>query len=200
MFQQSFNAGHEVTHLGRRNPGQESLPEIYKDVIETDYESLLAEPSIEAIYNPLPNHLHVPYSIAALQSGKHVLCEKPVALNIEELSQLERVANKSKLYFLEAFMVRYHPQWKWLQELDIGNIQTAHFIFSYPQQPEGNYRNISSLGGGPLYDIGCYAILAGCLLFDGTPEVVSACAKMNDNFDVEKQVDAVLKLAKWRGS
>ena len=124
-----IDAGHEVTHLGRRNPGQESLPEIYQDVIETDYESLLAEPSIEAIYNPLPNHLHVPYSIAALQSGKHVLCEKPVALNIEELSQLETVATKSKLYFQEAFMVRYHPQWKWLQELDIGNIQTAHFIF-----------------------------------------------------------------------
>ena len=188
-----IEAGHEVTHIGRRNPGQESLPEIYQDVIETDYESLFAEPSIDAIYNPLPNHLHVPYSIAALKSGKHVLCEKPVALNIEELSQLERVATKSELYFQEAFMVRYHPQWKWLQELDIGNIQTAHFIFSYPQQPKGNYRNSSSFGGGPLYDIGCYAILAGCLLFDGTPEVVSAFAKMNDNFDVEKQVDAVLK-------
>ena len=73
-----IEAGHKVTHLGRRNPGQESLPEIYQDVIETDYESLLAEPSIEAIYNPLPNHLHVPYSIAALQSGKHVLCENPL--------------------------------------------------------------------------------------------------------------------------
>ena len=90
-------------------------------------------------------------------------------------------------------MVRYHPQWKWLQELDIGNIQTAHFIFSYPQQPEGNYRNSSSFGGGPLYDIGCYAILTGCLLFDGTPEVISAIAKMDDKFDVEKQVDAILR-------
>ena len=121
-----IEAGHEVTHLGRRNPGQKSLPEVYQDVIESDYESLLAEPSIEAIYNPLPNHLHVPYSIAALQSGKHVLCEKPVALNIEELSQLETVATKSKLYFQEAFMVRYHPQWKWLQELDIGNLSLIH--------------------------------------------------------------------------
>ena len=188
-----IESGHEVTHLGRRNPGQESLPEIYKDVIETDYEGLLTEPSIDAIYNPLPNHLHVPYSIAALRSGKHVLCEKPVALNMEELTQLESVATKCKLYCQEAFMVRYHPQWKWLQELDIGNIQTVHFIFSYPQQPEGNYRNNSSFGGGPLYDIGCYAILTGCLLFDGTPEVVSAFSKMNDNFDVEKQVDAVLR-------
>lgn len=188
-----IEAGHEVTHLGRRNPSQESLPEIYQDVIETDYESLLAEPSIDAIYNPLPNHLHVPYSIAALRSGKHVLCEKPVALNIKELKQLEKVATKSSSYFREAFMIQHHPQWKWLQELNIGQIQSVHFMFSYPQQPSANYRNRSSDGGGPLYDIGCYAILSGCLLFGGMPEVISANAIMSIDFDVEKQVDAVLR-------
>jgi len=188
-----LDAGHEVTHLGRRNPNQESLPEIYQDVIETDYESLLAEPSIDAIYNPLPNHLHVPYSIAALRSGKHVLCEKPVALNIKELKRLEKVATKSSSYFQEAFMVQYHPQWKWLQELNIGQIQSAHFIFSYPQQPTENYRNRAEDGGGPLYDIGCYAILSGCLLFGGMPEVISANAIMSIDFNVEKQVDAVLR-------
>ena len=188
-----IESGHEVTHLGRRNPSQESLPEIYQDVIETDYESLLAEPSIDAIYNPLPNHLHVPYSIAALRSGKHVLCEKPVALNIKELKQLEKVATKSSSYFREAFMIQHHPQWKWLQELNIGQIQSAHFIFSYPQQPSGNYRNRAEDGGGPLYDIGCYAILSGCLLFGGMPEVISANAIMSIDFDVEKQVDAVLR-------
>ena len=188
-----IKSGHEVTHLGRRNPNQESLPEIYRDVIETDYESLLAEPSIDAIYNPLPNHLHVPYSIAALRSGKHVLCEKPVALNIKELKRLEKVATKSSSYFQEAFMVQYHPQWKWLQELNIGQIQSAHFIFSYPQQPTENYRNRAEDGGGPLYDIGCYAILSGCLLFGGMPEVISANAIMSIDFDVEKQVDAVLR-------
>ena len=188
-----IESGHEVTHLGRRNPSQESLPEIYQDVIETDYESLLAEPSIDAIYNPLPNHLHVPYSIAALRSGKHVLCEKPVALNIKELKLLEKVATKSSSYFQEAFMVQYHPQWKWLQELNIGQIQSAHFIFSYPQQPTENYRNRAEDGGGPLYDIGCYAILSGCLLFGGMPEVISANAIMSIDFNVEKQVDAVLR-------
>ena len=188
-----IKSGHEVTHLGRRNPSQESLPEIYQDVIETDYESLLAEPSIDAIYNPLPNHLHVPYSIAALRSGKHVLCEKPVALNIKELKRLEKVATKSSSYFQEAFMVQYHPQWKWLQELNIGQIQSAHFIFSYPQQPTENYRNRAEDGGGPLYDIGCYAILSGCLLFGGMPEVISANAIMSIDFDVEKKVDAVLR-------
>ena len=188
-----IESGHEVTHLGRRNPSQESLPEIYQDVIETDYESLLAEPSIDAIYNPLPNRLHVPYSIAALRSGKHVLCEKPVALNIKELKQLEKVATKSSSYFREAFMIQHHPQWKWLQELNIGQIQSVHIMFSYPQQPSANYRNRSSDGGGPLYDIGCYAILSGCLLFGGMPEVISANAIMSIDFDVEKQVDAVLR-------
>jgi predicted dehydrogenase len=188
-----LEAGQEITHIGRRNPTQKKLPEIYQDAVETSYDDLLSEPSIDAIYIPLPNHLHVPYSIAALKAGKHVLCEKPVALNLDELAQLESVATTSKLYFQEAFMVKYHPQWHWLQELDIGNIQTAHFIFGYPHQPEGNYRNSSSFGGGPLYDIGCYAILTGCLLFDGIPEVISAIAKMDDKFDVEKQVDAILR-------
>jgi len=90
-------------------------------------------------------------------------------------------------------MVRSHPQWDWLKKIDIGKYQSSHFIFSYPQQPAGNYRNRAVDGGGPLYDIGCYAILSGCLLFKGEPEVVSATAIKNDSFHVEKQVDAILK-------
>ena len=99
-------AGHEVTHVGKRNPGQKPLPSVYKDAIETDYESLLSEPSIDAIYIPLPNHLHVPYSIKALEFGKHVLCEKPVALNLDELMKLELAAKESGAFFYEAYMVR----------------------------------------------------------------------------------------------
>jgi len=122
-----------------------------------------------------------------------VLCEKPVALTIKELLQLESVANENNSYFYEAFMIRSHPQWHWLQNLDIGEPQSAHFVFSYPQQPTENYRNRAEDGGGPLYDIGCYAILSGCLLFGGMPEVISANAIMSIDFDVEKQVDAVLR-------
>ncbi|HJP12342.1 MAG TPA: Gfo/Idh/MocA family oxidoreductase, partial [Gammaproteobacteria bacterium] len=110
-----LEAGHEITHIGRRNPTQEQLPEIYLDAVETSYDDLLSEPSIDAIYIPLPNHLHVPYSIAALKAGKHVLCEKPVALNLDELAQLESVAATRKLYFQEAYMIRHHPQWHWLK-------------------------------------------------------------------------------------
>jgi predicted dehydrogenase len=112
---------------------------------------------------------------------------------MDELSQLESVANENSFYFYEAFMIRSHPQWHWLQNLDIGDPQSAHFVFSYPQQPIGNHRNRADDGGGPLYDIGCYAILSGCLLFSGVPEVISANAIMNNNFDVEKQVDVVLR-------
>ena len=188
-----INAGHEVTHVGRRKPGQAALPEIYGNAIETDYETLINDPSVEAIYNPLPNHLHVPYSIEALRNNKHVLCEKPVALNLEELSQLENAAIESEAFFYEAFMVRSHPQWQWLQNLDIGKYQSSHFIFSYPKQPEGNVRNLIKYGGGPLFDIGCYAILSGCMLFKGEPKVLSAVATMCDQYETEKQVDATLR-------
>jgi predicted dehydrogenase len=188
-----INAGHEVTHVGRRKPGQAALPAIYGNAIETDYESLIKDPSIDAIYNPLPNHLHVPYSIEALKSNKHVLCEKPVALNLKELAQLENAAKESKAFFYEAFMVRSHPQWQWLQSLDIGKYQSSHFIFSYPKQPDGNVRNLIKYGGGPLFDIGCYAILSGCMLFKGNPTVLSAVAVMCDQYETEKQVDATLR-------
>ena len=188
-----LNAGHKVTHVGRRIPGQVGLPEIYGNAIETDYETLINEPSVDAIYNPLPNHLHVPYSIEALKAGKHVLCEKPIALNLDELSQLENAAKDSKAFFYEAFMVRSHPQWHWLKNLDIGKYQSSHFIFSYPQQPLGNVRNLIKYGGGPLFDIGCYAILSGCMLFEGEPKVLSAVAIKSEEYEIEKQVDATLR-------
>ena len=188
-----LNAGHKVTHVGRRITGQAALPKIYGNAIETDYETLINEPSVDAIYNPLPNHLHVPYSIEALKAGKHVLCEKPVALNLDELSQLENAAKDSKAFFYEAFMVRSHPQWHWLKNLDIGKYQSSHFIFSYPQQPLGNVRNLIKYGGGPLFDIGCYAILSGCMLFEGEPKVLSAVAVKSEEYEIEKQVDATLR-------
>ena len=188
-----LNAGHKVTHVGRRILGQAALPKIYGNAIETDYETLINEPSVDAIYNPLPNHLHVPYSIEALKADKHVLCEKPVALNLDELSQLENAAKDSKAFFYEAFMVRSHPQWHWLKNLDIGKYQSSHFIFSYPQQPLGNVRNLIKYGGGPLFDIGCYAILSGCILFEGEPKVLSAVAVKSEEYEIEKQVDATLR-------
>ncbi|HIE77714.1 MAG TPA: Gfo/Idh/MocA family oxidoreductase [Candidatus Thioglobus sp.] len=188
-----LEAGHEISHIGRRKPGKKVLPEIYNSTFEVGYEELLSDASIDAIYIPLPNHLHVPYSIKALKAGKHVLCEKPVALTLEELTELKSVASDSDCYFQEAYMIEHHPQWHWLKGVDIGNIKSAQVIFSYPPQPEGNYRNVEGFGGGPLYDIGCYAILAGCLVFGGTPEVLSAESKLNNRLGIESQIDATLR-------
>jgi len=188
-----IEAGHKVTHLGRSNSRKDVVPDIYGDIVVTDYEGLLVEDSIDAIYIPLPNHLHVKYSIKALKAGKHVLCEKPVAMSLEELEELESVAVDTGKYFQEAYMIGHHPQWDWLKNIDIGNIKSAQAIFSYPPQPEGNYRNSAEFGGGPLYDIGCYAILAGCIVFGGTPEVVSAISEVKGKDSVERQVDATLR-------
>jgi predicted dehydrogenase len=188
-----LEAGHEISHIGRREPSKEILPEIYNNSIEVNYEELLSDISIDAIYIPLPNHLHVPYSIKALKAGKHVLCEKPVALTLEELEELEYAASVSGCYFQEAYMIRHHPQWHWLEGIDIGKINSAQVIFSYPPQPEGNHRNRVEYGGGPLYDIGCYAILTGCLVFKGVPEVLSAVSNPSSKFGIESQVDATLR-------
>ena len=112
-------AGHEVTHLGRRDPSGGPDP-VWGDVRVSSYEDMLADPDIDAVYNPLPNHLHVPMSITALEAGKPVICEKPVALSVEELDRLAAVAASTGLYLYDGYMVRSHPQWDWLRGLDLG--------------------------------------------------------------------------------
>jgi predicted dehydrogenase len=136
------------------------------------YEALLADPSIEAIYNPLPNHLHVPLTLAAAQAGKHVLCEKPMALDAAELAALRPYA--SRVHIREAFMVRFHPQWIAVREHvrrgEIGELHYIHVPFSYFNDDPANIRNRADIGGGALYDIGCYAIVAGRWFFEREPQ------------------------------
>jgi len=135
------------------------------------YEALLAAPDIEAIYNPLPNHLHVPMTLAAARAGKHVLCEKPVALNAAEAAQLKDAP--SGILIAEAFMVRHHPQWLAAREIvrsgEIGELRAVNVLFSYFNDDPANVRNQADIGGGGLYDIGCYAIVSGRFLFDAEP-------------------------------
>ncbi len=135
------------------------------------YEALLADPEIEAIYNPLPNHLHVPMTLQAAAAGKHVLCEKPIALTAQEATQL-RAARKDVL-IAEAFMVRFHPQWLRARELvregRIGDLRAVQMFFAYMNLDPANVRNIAEIGGGGLYDIGCYAIVAGRFFFGAEP-------------------------------
>ena len=140
----------------------------------------------------MPNHLHVPWSVRALEAGKPVLSEKPVALSLTELDQLEAVTRRTGLYLYDGYMVRYHPQWDWIRGMDVGTRKIVNAHFSYPPQPEGNIRNIAAWGGGPIWDIGCYCLLSGMMLFDGTPELVAVHKEQEEHLDVEKTATAIV--------
>lgn len=185
-------AGHEVTHLGRRAADQKPDP-VWGDVILSDYDTLLANPEVEAVYIPLPNHLHTAYAIKALQAGKPVLCEKPIALSLAEIDALEAACSASQLYVYDGYMVRFHPQWAWLKSLDLGRLESVQAHFSYPPRPDGNVRNYAAMGGGPIWDIGCYPLLAGLMLFEGTPRLLSVSKEPEVHLDVEKSATALIE-------
>lgn len=141
------------------------------------YEALLADPEIEAIYNPLPNHLHVPWTIRAAEAGKHVLCEKPIAMNAGEAESLLRVRDRTGVHIQEAFMTRVSPQW--LRVVDeiragrIGDVRAYSGVFSYFNDDPANIRNRVEYGGGALMDIGCYLINTARMVFGREPRRVS---------------------------
>lgn len=144
------------------------------------YEELLADPEIDAIYNPLPNNMHVPYSIKAARAGKHVLCEKPIAMTAAEAAELAAVQKETGKIIAEAFMVRYHPQWDTVVEViksgRIGPVRAVQTAFSYTNKDLQNIRNQKEVGGGALYDIGGYAINTARLIFGSEPKrVVAVC-------------------------
>ena len=146
------------------------------------YEELLADPEIEAIYNPLPNNLHVAWSIKAARAGKHVLCEKPIAMNAGEAEELAKAQRETGKLIAEAFMVRYHPQWQLVTELvqsgRIGKVRAVQTAFSYSNTDLDNIRNQTDAGGGALYDIGGYAINIARLVFAAEPvRAIGVCER-----------------------
>jgi predicted dehydrogenase len=147
------------------------------------YDALLADPEIDAIYNPLPNHLHVPLTIDAARRGKHVLCEKPIGLTSAEAAELIEVRDTTGVKIEEAFMVRTHPQW--LRAMDIcqsgalGEVRAYLAAFSYFNDDPGNIRNVSAYGGGGLMDIGCYLVTTSRMVFGELPRRV-ACLMERD--------------------
>ena len=142
------------------------------------YEALLADPDVDAIYVPLPNHLHAEWSIKALRAGKHVLCEKPMALSVAEAEAMAAAASDSGRLLVEAFMYRHHPSWILVRELiaagRIGTLSAVDSWFSYFNPDPANIRNVLEWGGGGLWDIGCYSVNLSRMLFDSEPAAVSA--------------------------
>jgi predicted dehydrogenase len=143
-------------------------------VIYGSYNDLLADPSIQAIYIPLPNHMHVEWSVRCLEAGKHVLCEKPVALSAAEATQLLAAAKKHPhLKMMEAFMYRFHPQWQYAKRLvndgKIGELRTIQSSFSYYNTDPKNIRNQVEAGGGAMMDIGCYCVSLARFIFEKEP-------------------------------
>lgn len=160
------------------------------------YEELLADPEIEAIYNPLPNHLHVPWSILAAEAGKHVLCEKPISLTVEEARLLLDARNRTGVKIGEAFMVRTHPQWLRTRDLiragKIGELRAITGAFSYFNRDAANIRNVREWGGGGMYDIGCYPITMSRFIFGEEPSRVIGLVERDPEFKVDRLASVMM--------
>ncbi len=162
-----------------------SIPKVYGS-----YEDLLADPDVQAVYNPLPNHLHVSWSIKAAEVGKHVLCEKPIALDAKEAEKLVNVCREKGVLLMEAFMYRMHPQWvmakKMVQEGKIGELRAIQMFFSYMNLDPDNIRNRPDLpGGGGLMDIGCYPISISRFIFEAEPKRIVSLIRRDPNWKVD---------------
>jgi len=161
------------------------------------YEELLTSKDIDAVYIPLPNHLHVPWSIKALEAGKHVLCEKPIALSAAEAQKLLEASEKHPdLKIMEAFMYRHHPQWQKAKELvdsgEIGSLQTIQSFFSYYNTDPADIRNMADIDGGGLMDIGCYTISLARLIFGAEPRKVCGLMEYDPKLEVDRITSAIL--------
>jgi predicted dehydrogenase len=161
------------------------------------YEELLVDPDIDAVYISLPNHLHVPWSIKALEAGKHVLCEKPIALNAAGAQELlDAAQERPGLKVMEAFMYRHHPQWQRARQLiaggQIGELRTIQSFFSYYGADPENIRNVAEFGGGGLMDIGCYSISLSRFIFDAEPERVLGVMEYDPQFQIDRLTSGVL--------
>src|SRR6201986_3774064 len=161
------------------------------------YEELLADPEVEAVYNPLPNHLHVPWTIKAAEAGKHVLCEKPIGLTVAEAETLLAVRERTGVKIGEAFMVRSHPQWLRMRALidegRIGKLRAVMGCFSYFNVDPANIRNHREYGGGALLDIGCYLIQAARYSFGQEPSRVVASIDRDPQMHVDRLTSALLE-------
>jgi len=164
------------------------------------YEELLADPEVDAVYNPLPNHLHVPVTLAAARAGKHVLCEKPISITSKEAEEL-RSAPKDIL-ITEAFMVRYHPQWHRAREIvrsgELGDVHLVRGAFFYYLDDPTNVRNLADIGGGGLLDVGCYCVIAGRYFFEAEPKRVVSLVDRDPKFRTDRLASVIADFGNGR--
>ena len=189
----------EVTAIASRDLGRAQAAARRLNIPRAfgSYEELLAERSVDAVYIPLPNHLHVPWSIRALEAGKHVLCEKPIGLSAAEGQKLVDAAKEHpKLKVMEAFMYRLHPQWQRAKQLvsegKIGELRTIQSFFAYYNDDAGNIRNQADLGGGGMADIGCYCVSLSRFLFDAEPLRVMGIVEYDPRFKTDRLASGIL--------
>jgi predicted dehydrogenase len=160
------------------------------------YEALIAGPEIDAIYNPLPNSLHVEWTVKALEAGKHVLCEKPIALDAAEAQQIIDARDRAGKHVIEAFMVRFHPQWLRVRSLvqagRIGTVRALQSAFTFPVQNPGNVRNRADLGGGSLYDVGCYPIVTARYVYGAEPDRAIALLDRDPQLGIDQVTSGVV--------
>jgi predicted dehydrogenase len=169
------------------------------------YEEMLKDSDIDAIYNPLPNHLHVEWTVRALKAGKHVLCEKPIGMDAGEAETLLIESRKyPHLKVMEAFMYRFHSQWKKTKELveegAIGEVRTIHSFFSYRNLDPENIRNREEVGGGGLMDIGCYCISFPRFIFNEEPERIVGEMDFDPEMKTDRMSSAILHFPSGRTS
>jgi len=161
------------------------------------YDELLADPEIEAIYNPLPNHLHVPWSIQAAEAGKHVLCEKPISITVGEAKDLLAARDRCGVKIGEAFMVKTHPQWLRTRELirvgAIGELRSIVGSYSYFNRDPQNVRNVAVWGGGGILDIGCYPITTSRFIFGQEPSRVMGAIERDPDMKIDRLASAILE-------
>lgn len=189
----------EVTAIASRDreKGEEVAARLGIAKVHDTYEGLLADPEIDVIYNPLPNHLHVPLTIEALEAGKHVLCEKPIGLDTADAERLLEAARRyPHLKVMEAFMYRFHPQWQKARQLvregRIGSVSTIQSAFSYFNDDPANVRNQDGIGGGGLLDIGCYSISLSRFIFEAEPRRVVGIIENDPQFKVDRLTSGIL--------
>lgn len=157
------------------------------------YEAIFADPQVEAVYIPVPNHLHIPLTLAAARAGKHVLCEKPIALDATEAAQLREIPKG--IMFSEAFMVRHHPQWIRAREIvqsgALGKLTAIHAVFTYHNTDPANVRNMADIGGGAILDIGCYPIVTSRYIFGSEPKRVVALIDRDPSFRTDRLASVI---------